>query len=584
MKNCLEILREKNIDIYAPCGGKGNCGKCKVKIIGKTSSLSIEEKKYLTEKEIEAGVRLACKTQVGEYEDIVVLREELENNSKNKISKEKYFVNTEFRRKKVILEKPTLERSFSVSELIKKEFNNKVDIDLSVLKKFAEYPIYEEEIEFLIEENKIIRYENNREINIYGIAVDIGTTTIAVYLVNIEKGEVIDIDSFQNPQYIYGSDLISRLGYIESNNFGLGTLNKILIKGLNKSFERLLKRNKLEKDDILRCIFTGNSVMSHIFLNLNPVSLAKIPFNLVIKDIVEEKAGYFNLNILNKDTEVIVFPNIGGFVGGDTVAAMLAGEYLKDERVKLLLDLGTNGEIALYHKGKIYVCSAAAGPAFEGANIKYGMQAFSGAINKVEFKDGKFNYTTIGNKKASGICGSGIIDLLSIMLENNIISLSGKFNKIEKIKEKSLVERLIEVDGKKVFIIAYEEESENGEKIFFTQKDIREIQLAKSAIRAGINLLLKSCNIRAEEIEIFYVAGTFGNYINKENALNIGLLPPKYKDKIEVIGNAAGKGCVKLLCDYELKDKLNKYLEISEHVEISNHKEFQEEFLKEMSF
>ena len=323
--------------------------------------------------------------------------------------------------------------------------------------------------------------------------------------------------------------------------------------------------------------------MTHILLGVNTSSLSKIPFNIVIKDTFMEKAQYFKFKSLLSNTEIIILPNIGGFVGGDTVAAMIVTEYLEDGKTKLLLDLGTNGEIALFFNGKIYVCSAAAGPAFEGANIQCGMQAFSGAINKVMLKN-DILYEVLGNKKPVGICGSGIIDLISILLQNEVIKISGKFNNKDKIQNKNLATRLIEADGKKFFVVASEEETESGEKIVITQKDIREIQLAKGAIRAGINILLKICNLEKENIDIFYLAGTFGNYIDKENSLIIGLLPEEYREKIEIVGNAAGKGCIKVMCDYDLNRTLNTYIEKSTHIEISNHEEFQNEFLKEMSF
>lgn len=582
-KNCLDILREKNIDIYAPCGGKGTCGKCKVKIIGKTSELTQEERNLLTVSEIENGVRLACKTEVFSYDEIIVLKKDLINNSKNKIKNEKYKINSDIRKETVILEKPTLENGYSISEVFKKAINQGIKIELEVLKEFSKNPVYEREITLILNEKRVIGFKEGKNTELYGVAVDIGTTTIACYLVNMIEGKIVDIISFQNPQYIYGSDLITRLNYIENNENGLKILNQVLMENLDKNFEQLIIKNNIDKKDLCKCVLTGNSVMTHILLGVNTSSLSKIPFNIVIKDTFMEKAQYFKFKSLLSNTEIIILPNIGGFVGGDTVAAMIVTEYLEDGKTKLLLDLGTNGEIALFFNGKIYVCSAAAGPAFEGANIQCGMQAFSGAINKVMLKN-DILYEVLGNKKPVGICGSGIIDLISILLQNEVIKISGKFNNKDKIQNKNLATRLIEADGKKFFVVASEEETESGEKIVITQKDIREIQLAKGAIRAGINILLKICNLEKENIDIFYLAGTFGNYIDKENSLIIGLLPEEYREKIEIVGNAAGKGCIKVMCDYDLNRTLNTYIEKSTHIEISNHEEFQNEFLKEMSF
>lgn len=582
-QNCLDILREKNIDIYAPCGGKGICGKCKVKIIGDTSELTQEERNLLTANEIKDGVRLACKTEVFSYDKIIVLKKDLINNSKEKIKDEKYKVNSNIRKEIAILEKPTLENGYSMSEIFKKATNQDIKIELEVLKEFSKNPIYEKEITLILNEKRIIGFKENKSTELYGIAIDIGTTTIACYLVDMIEGKIVDVISFQNPQYIYGSDLITRLNYIENNENGLKILNQVLIESLDKNFEQLIMKNNINKKDLCKCVLTGNSVMTHILLEINTSSLSKVPFNIVIKDTFIEKAQYFKFKSLPSNAEIIIFPNIGGFVGGDTLAAMIATAYLEDNKTKLLLDLGTNGEITLFFNNKIYVCSAAAGPAFEGANIQCGMQAFSGAINKVKLKD-DISYEVLGNKKPVGICGSGIIDLISILLQNEIIKTSGKFNNKDKIKNKNLAARLTEVDGKKVFVIASEEETENREKIVITQKDIREIQLAKGAIRAGINILLKKCNLKKENVDIFYLAGTFGNYIDKENSLIIGLLPEGYREKIQIVGNAAGKGCIKVLCDYNLNKTLDTYIEKSTHIEISNHEEFQNEFLKEMSF
>lgn len=234
-QNCLDILREKNIDIYAPCGGKGTCGKCKVKIIGDTSELTQEERNLLTVNEIKDGVRLACKTEVFSYDEIIVLKKDLINNSKEKIKDEKYKVNSNIRKEIAILEKPTLENGYSMSEIFKKATNQDIKIELEVLKEFSKNPIYEKEITLILNEKRIIGFKENKSTELYGIAIDIGTTTIACYLVDMIEGKIVDVISFQNPQYIYGSDLITRLNYIENNENGLKILNQVLIESLDKN-------------------------------------------------------------------------------------------------------------------------------------------------------------------------------------------------------------------------------------------------------------------------------------------------------------------------------------------------------------
>ncbi|SKC39633.1 ASKHA domain-containing protein [Maledivibacter halophilus] len=581
----LDLLAKEEIIIYSPCGGKGTCGKCKIRVKGSVNDITNEEKNFLTEDELENDIRLACRTFITGYADVYLLEGKLRNDSKSSLETLKeYKVNNKVIKKYIKIHKPTLENNNSVVECINNSLKD-VHIDLDMLRKISKDIDYSKNVTITLYDNELIdmEYEDTRDKN-YGVAIDIGTTTVACYLMDLNNGKQIKVSSTQNPQAVYGADVISRINYCLENEEGVEVLSKKVKKGIDELIKELSVKANIDKRHIYQCVLVGNTTMNHLFIGLNPKSLSAMPFNPVIKDVVIEKASRIGINSINSHGKIVFLSNIGGFVGSDTVGAIISADLTHDVDNSLIIDLGTNGEIVLSTPKGRYACSTAAGPAFEGAKIKNGMQAFSGAINSVIIED-DMHYTTIDNQPAKGICGSGLIDIISEFIRIGIITEDGKIVEPHVLNNEKLSKRIIKNGRKKEVIIAYDNETYNRQIITITQKDVRELQLAKGAIKAGINILLKVAEVKFQNIDRILLAGAFGNYINKESARRIGVFPNVELDKIISLGNAAGEGAKLALCNKEILDiSRREYSLATKHIEISTHPDFQDEFVSGMYF
>lgn len=453
---------------------------------------------------------------------------------------------------------------------------------MDIIRKISYNLDNEEEASCTMFKNELIAIEYDKNENIYGIGIDIGTTTMACYLLDLHTGMLKKAISMQNPQVGYGADVISRIDFSLENDNGVDTLRARLIAGINELIGEAALQANVEVNHIYKCVIVGNTPMMHSFLGLSLKTLSVLPFKGVAKNMVIENASTLGLNKMNHRGKVILMPGIAGFIGGDTVGAMIAANFTNAKNNRLLLDLGTNGEIVLSTPRGRYTCSTAAGPAFEGAKIKDGMQAFSGAINTVKIEE-DLAYTTIDNKPAKGVCGSGLIDLVSELLKARIINTDGRINDPSSIKNEKLAQRIKIKERKKEVIIVYAKDSYQNEDIALTQKDIRELQLAKGAIKAGINILLKEGGISPEDIDEILLAGAFGNFVNKKSAASIGIFPKIALDNIISIGNGAGEGAIMVLSDEDILEKeAHVYAYNTKHIEISKHPDFQEEFLQGM--
>lgn len=366
----------------------------------------------------------------------------------------------------------------------------------------------------------------------YSLVVDIGTTTIAGYLYKFPEGKCIKARALINAQAEFGADVISRIDYCNRNG-----IDK-LYKKVNEQIKELADNKKIEK-----YVITGNTTMLHFLTGKNPKGIAAYPF------LAESLFGEWYDNIY-------IPKCISAYVGADITMAVLASGMM-EKSVALLVDIGTNGEMVLWNNNELICCSAAAGPALEGAGISQGMLASDGAINRVFVENGNLKYTTINNTEPKGICGTGLIDAIACMLELGVVDESG------------YMENNFEIGDSGVYI---------------TPADIRQVQLAKSAIRSGIDTLVYECKIKYEDIETFYIAGGFGSYIDKNNAAKIGLIPTEVTDKVKILGNAAGSGAAMLLQSKNCIEKSNKIAENAEIIELSLNDCFMEKYIKNMMF
>jgi uncharacterized 2Fe-2S/4Fe-4S cluster protein (DUF4445 family) len=423
---------------------------------------------------------------------------------------------------------------------------------------------------------------------LYGIAVDIGTTTVAAYLVDIAAGKNIGVLSELNAQEVFGADVISRINYTMTENSGLALLHKKIIEQINEMIRGLTEQNGIDPKNVYILSLAGNTTMIHLALGLPPRNIAAAPFIPVLTESQIIPGRELGLAIAPGGM-VQALPSISGYVGADIVAAILASGLDESEPLNLLIDIGTNGEIVLGNKSRLVTCSTAAGPAFEGAQIRNGVGGIPGAIDSVTRQGEGFSYSTIAGAPPLGICGSGIVDLLAFLLETGIVDETGRL--ISRDEAASPEARaypfrnnIIEQDGESAFLIVPEEDSAVGSALCMSQKDVREIQLAKAAIAAGIDTLIRRLEIRVEDIENLFLAGGFGSYIHKDSAVEIGLLPGELRDKIRVVGNAAGKGAAMYLLSAEAAARCERICAKAEYIELSSSPEFQDSYIEKMTF
>jgi uncharacterized 2Fe-2S/4Fe-4S cluster protein (DUF4445 family) len=601
----LEALERAGINIDTPCSGKGICGKCKILINKGIITATPIEEELLSEEEIKKGFRLACQAKLFQGSIIEVPSEirldfkgVFSSNSKGDIHCIKNNFSLESNLKKIFLnlEKPSLDDQRSDWERIKyglslKKIENisNLKISLQILKKI---PILIRKSDFKITvticNDEIIDLESgNTAKKSYGIAFDIGTTTVVGYLIDLGSGEELSAVAKTNPQIIHGDDVISRIGFTQQPNGGLEKLQKEIVITLNEIIRKTTQKAEIDKSNIYETVIVGNTCMHHLFLGLNPINLAPSPYIPVIKGNLSLKAKDIPGLSLNSAANIYMLPNISAFVGADILAGILSTSMWREDKTVLLVDLGTNGEVVLGSKGELWACSAAAGPAFEGSRISSGMRAAEGAIDKVKIDHKFITYKVIEDGKVRGICGSGLIDLIAELLKLGLINKSGKLlDREEGNSELSeeIRKRIIKRQKGNKFLLVKGKETENGKPIYLTQRDIREVQLAKAAIFAGIKILLKEVNIPLEDIQEIFLAGAFGNFIDKKSAVRIGLLPNLPLKKIESVGNAAGRGAEITLCSKKMRKVGEEISKKVKYVELSSRPDFQEEFIKAIIF
>ena len=600
----LEALEKVGININTPCGGKGVCGKCKVLVVEGITTASIE-KELLSEGEIEKDFRFACQTKV--FKDSIIgipleIRLDFNNVFSSKLKgdthhiKKSFSIDSDLRKVFLDLEKPSLDDQRSDWERIKdglslKKIENilNLKVPIDILKKIPDLLRKSDfKITITLQNNEIIDIESGDTAkNSYGIAFDIGTTTVAGYLVDLESGIELSAVAKTNPQVVYGDDVISRIGFTQQNKDGLLKLQKGIVNTLNEIIKETAQRAKISSDNIYKMSIAGNTCMHHLLLGLNPSYIASSPYIPVIKEDLSIKIRDIPELILKPNANIYMLPNISAYVGADITAGILATCMWKKEKNILFLDLGTNGEIVLSARGKLWACSTAAGPAFEGARISSGMRAAEGAIYKVKMDHKSFAYSVIKDGKVRGICGSGSIDLIAEMLRLGLIDKSGRLIDREGCNTElggEIRKRIIKGQKGNKFLLVEGKETKNGDPVFLTQKDIRELQLAKAAIFAGIKILLKEVNISPEDIQEILLAGAFGNFIDKESARRIGLIPYFPLEKIESVGNAAGRGAEIALLSEKMKKICRDTAREVQYIELSSRTDFQEEFIEAMFF
>jgi len=520
-KSLFDLADQVKMRIPTSCGRVGDCHECIVEVSEGLENLSerSEHETFLTE-----PYRLACQSKI--------------------ISLDSDISFTPRKRDRKIL------TNFSGS--------NKYDIDHNYQYKNNSLVSINDGEEKIISKSK----------NFYGLAVDIGTTTVAINLVNLDDGKIIITSSFENPQVFGGSDVMNRISY-DSSKFK-GELCKSIISSINFEIGEYVKKIKIRRNEIVEAVIVGNATMRDLFFDLDVESIGVRPYKSIIElDYLENKVDSTEISKYAKEINLRINPNaivyspplIASHIGSDVSAGLISTDFFENNNLKMLIDIGTNTEVVLGTPNRMLAASCPAGPAFEGGEITYGMPGYTGAVEKVDIYEDKFRYKTIGDVEATGICGSGLIDFLSVLVENNLMNPLGKFTSEED----------------KMFL-------DNEQDINLSRKDVSSLAQAKAANVCGQALVIKDFGKNILDIENVYLAGGFANYIDIENAINIGFILDFPLEKIKKIGNSALEGATKLLLSNKLRKNLVKYVNNIDHLELETKSDFFDYFVEGCQF
>ena len=561
-KNLLEILVENNIFIDNPCNGKGSCGKCKVKILdGEISKPSETELKFLNENELSEGIRLSC--LINPTSNITV--ETLQVERKHKILTTGYTPKFEFSpsiTKKVFeIETPSLQNQTPFEDSIVNALSLD-SIDISVLENT---PPFYGKATGVFSNNTLIAIENQDTSDlIYGVAIDIGTTTVVASLVNMINGKEIASASIINPQKKFGLDVLTRITYaLDNPETSTKNLQYEIVNGINEMILEICSKSGVNKSNIYEISIAANCTMLHFLLGVDSSSIGRSPFAPAFVKSKNVPASSIGIKV-NSDCRLYCLPSVSAYIGADIVAGAYVCELHKAEDNVLFIDIGTNGEIVLSNKGRLLSCSCAAGPALEGMNISCGMRAADGAIEDVEILEDEVSVKIIGDQPPVGICGSGILAVIRELLKTGIVKKDGSFIKKDTIPEDDYRQKYIQLNGRKrEFILG-----ESPEPLYITQSDVRQVQLAKGAILSGFYALLNKSGLSMDQLDKVVIAGQFGSHLPAESLTGTGILPSEVNDKLVYVGNSSKTCAYMALMSKDVKSELEEIAHNIDYMEL----------------
>jgi uncharacterized 2Fe-2S/4Fe-4S cluster protein (DUF4445 family) len=590
----MEAAQALGVDISTLCAGKGTCGKCKIRVMGDagdTLERTESELKHLSEDEVQAGIRLACLTRLGESTVIhVPLRSRV---GSQRLQTEGLDVPVEpnplVRKYRVTMPKPQLHDSRAdedrlLASLTEQHGLPELGIDFGV---YRSLPVtireWDWDVTAVVWKSQIIALEpGNTADRCYGLAVDVGTTKIAGFLIDLRSGAVVGVAARMNPQIPFGEDIMSRVTHVMMEGWdAVNELQGAVISGVNEIIDECCEKAKVKPEEIYELNFVGNTVMQLLFLGVWPRHVAFSPYPPVVRRGVDVKASTLGLKA-HPGANAHHLPVIGGFVGADNVAVVLASKMLESEEMIMAIDVGTNTEIDLGNRDLVMADSCASGPAFEGMEIKFGMRAITGSIEKISIDPDTFDvyYRTIEDAPPIGICGSGLVDAPAEFLKTGLIMPRGNF--VTEMTEET--DRLRKGPNGWEFVIAWKKETGIDTDIVITLGDIRELQKAKAAIHTGADLLMQRMGVTDDRLSKLVVAGAFGNYIDPENARIIGMYPEIPLERIEFAGNLAGTGARMTLMSAEMREYAEEISSKVKYYELAADKDFQKEYINSLYF
>lgn len=559
-----DAIQKAGIHLRTDCGQLGVCGKCLVNITeGYLPPLDEHEESFLLQKNLDKSYRLSCLFQIKSHlkidiPEISLLQEQfiLKSGISAPVTLDppvkKFFIQ---------LEKTSIGEPLAFTELLQKSLKKpNLSVPPEVLKTVSSIlkKSHLNKTAVIHRDLEIIAIEDGNTSNLcYGLAIDLGTTTLVIELIDLNSGKSIDTMASKNSQTQYGADVVSRIGFSISTESNLEILRKTVLENLNQMITEILLKHSIPSSYVYEIVLSGNTIMNHILLGLPLRSLAQAPFNAQFTSLDELQAIFYGFEI-NPGGKLFIVPNIRSFVGGDISAGLIALNLLNKKGNHLFIDLGTNGEIVLKTDTGSVATSTAAGPAFEGMNISCGMLALPGAIYKIENAI-PLKTETIQDQFALGLCGTGLIDAVAVALKQELLSEKGKI-----------------LDESNKIILTQE--------ISLTQKDIRELQLAVAAVRSGIRMIMEKKNLSIDLLDGIFIAGAFGNYLNIPNSIQIGLLPAIPEEKIHFVGNSSLAGAKALLISSRLRAEAKALSKKIEFFSLATNVQFQEYFVDSLEF
>ena len=568
------------LPIDSTCGGRGTCGKCKVQVLEGGAEITIADRKQLRPSELEAGWRLSCQAKV--YEDTTVTVPELLRVPKAATMGVNRLVLLDPNVRKVFVEltEPDLEDQRSDIERLRdaltaEGFDMKADLrvlrTLPALLRGAEF-----KVTAVLGGDQLIAVEagDTREES-YGVAFDLGTTTVVGTLMNLRTGMAEAVRSTLNGQAPFGADVISRISHGMQGDEAKAELREAIQRTMNTVLEELYESAGVARERVYETVVVGNATMLHLLLGIDATPISMMPFTPAFREPLYLTAREVGLDI-HPGGYVQTLPVIGAYVGADIVAGVVATGLAREDKLRVFVDVGTNGEIVLGSVKRVLCTAAPAGPAFEGSQIRCGMRATDGAIEGVTLSDRVELQVIGGDIPPKGICGSGLVDTVAQLRLVGLLDAGGKMRSREEVPEHPLSDRLITIEGVRAFLLA--------ENVYLSQRDVRELQFGKGSIATGIKVLMDVMGVTVADLDEVLLGGSFGSYLNPESAKIIGLVPPVDVDRILSVGNTAGEGAKMSLLSFrerqiafELPDKI-------EYVELSGRSDFNDSFISVLQF
>ena len=575
----IDVLERAGISLETVCGHIGKCGRCKVIVRGGYAPMTDNDKKLISQTDLDQGMRLACRIRI-DSDMVIDIPEESARNEQVILEDANVKATICPRVRSVVLTIPPPSLAYQVGDyerlhkVLGEHTNVSYETSLHVLRKLPGVLRSSTEIRLITRGNEILDIVPVKDEELFGVAVDIGTTTDVAYLLDLRTGECVTVQSRMNPQIAHGDDVISRITYAMKNSDGAKVLQDQITSCIDDLVGECCTKAGVSREKVFEIVVVGNTAMHHLFFGLETSNLGRSPFIPVVADSIEERSRELGINAA-REAYVYSLPNVAGFVGADHIGVLLACRLWEGDEPRMAIDIGTNGEISVGNADGIASTSCAAGPALEGANIRFGMRATTGAIDHLTISDGlEVSYSTINKGKPRGLCGSAVVDAISEMFRVGVIAPNGK------IRTNLESPRIRVGNGEVQFVVATEEESATGEAVAITQKDVSEVQCAKAAMYAGATILMEDRGVTRDDLDSILLAGAFGNYVSPRSAIGLGIFPEVPLSRVKQIGNAAGSGAKIALLDESTREEARKLARDIRFVELAARPEFQERFFQ----